>query len=212
MFLIAVYSALLAAGLALECEVCYSLNSNSCSGHYKTCDPSHNRCMETLRQTSIGDLRSVVLEKSCGSVYNCTHPARLTTPGYSISITTICCDTDYCNNRTMKWETANTTLNGVRCPSCFAKDSETCDNRKTMNCTGMETGCIQFTVSRPRGSTITLAGCASESIEMTQGQAAFWGNSIKVTGFRTFNGAESLRAALLPPALTFLVVVKLFVQ
>ncbi|KAM8927838.1 phospholipase A2 inhibitor and Ly6/PLAUR domain-containing protein-like [Pelodytes ibericus] len=206
-FLLTVCSAVLIAGSALKCEVCYSLSSNSCSGQYTSCDSFHDRCMETLTQTTVGGLESVVLEKSCGSLYNCTHPASLTAPEFGVSVTTTCCNTDYCNNRTMNWTPKNTTLNGVTCPSCFARDAEKCDKMTALNCTGIENHCIQFTVSRQKGSTITMAGCASENMQSTQGRAAFSGNSIRVSGFRILNGGESLRSGFHLPILAILTAV-----
>uniref|UniRef100_A0A8C5WIB4 UPAR/Ly6 domain-containing protein n=1 Tax=Leptobrachium leishanense TaxID=445787 RepID=A0A8C5WIB4_9ANUR len=207
-----IFLVLLAAGAALECEVCYSLSSNRCSGHYETCGPSQDRCMETLTQTSLGELKSFVLKKTCGSVYNCTHPASMTAPGYRVSVTTMCCDTDYCNNRTMNWKAVNSTKNGVRCPSCLAHNSETCDRHTPLNCTGSETYCVQFTASRHRGSTITIAGCASESMEKTRGKAAFGGNSIEVSRFQVTNGAQSVPKGHLSVFLAVLFTLKIFAE
>lgn len=196
----------------MECEVCYSLSSNRCSGHYKTCDPSQNRCMETLTLTSLGDVKSVVFKKSCGSIYNCTHPASITAPGYRVSVTTMCCDTDYCNNRTLNWKTDNSTQNGISCPSCLALNSETCAKHTPMYCKGNELYCVEFTASRHRGTPIALAGCASESMEKTKGKAAFLGNSIQVSRFRLNNGGQSTQSGRLPVFLATLITLKILAQ
>ncbi|XP_063291942.1 phospholipase A2 inhibitor and Ly6/PLAUR domain-containing protein-like [Pelobates fuscus] len=209
MLIIIVCSALVTIGAALKCEVCYSPSSNSCSGHYETCSSSQDRCMETLTQTSMGDVESVVFEKSCGSLYKCTHPASMTAPNYRVSVTTLCCDTDYCNNRTMNWKTENSTLNGMNCPSCFSKNSETCDKLIPLNCTGNETHCIQFTATRHRGSPVTMAGCATENMKKSQGKAAFWGESIQVSRFKALNGGMSLQAGCLPTILAILTAMKI---
>ncbi|KAM4652637.1 phospholipase A2 inhibitor and Ly6/PLAUR domain-containing protein-like [Discoglossus pictus] len=211
MFLVTVCTALLTVGAALECEVCYTLNSKSCSGHYETCESSKgdDRCMVTLTETSVGSLKSALLEKSCGSAYKCTHPSSMTAKGYQVSVITKCCDTDYCNNGTMDLKITNATLNGVACPSCFAKDYESCDPEATVNCTGDENQCITFTASRHRGSTIKLAGCASASMERSQGRAAFQGSSVDISGFKYSNRGEYLHCSPLLPPLVLIVIVKI---
>ncbi|XP_075047550.1 phospholipase A2 inhibitor and Ly6/PLAUR domain-containing protein-like [Mixophyes fleayi] len=216
MFILAVCSALLTAGAALKCEVCSALNANSCSGHYETCKSPQSQCMVTLTESSvgpvIGGVWSAVLVKSCGSAYDCSHPATLTTMEFRVRVTTKCCDKDYCNNSTVDWKQPNSTLNGVTCESCFARNSATCDVKVPMNCSGDETNCVQYSASREGGSTITLAGCASESMQRSQGRAAFQGSSISVKGMQNRNGAESLRHnPFLLPSLA-VITIRIFAQ
>ncbi|XP_075695160.1 phospholipase A2 inhibitor and Ly6/PLAUR domain-containing protein-like [Rhinoderma darwinii] len=217
MFILIVCSALLTAGAALQCEVCYAINSNSCSGHYELCKSPQSRCMVTLTQTSLkdgkGELKSGVLEKSCGSVYNCSHPATLTTEDFRVRVTTMCCNQDFCNNGTMNWKQPNSTINDVTCQSCFAKNSQTCDVKTTVNCTGDETHCVQYSATREGGSTITVAGCASESMERSQGKAAFRGSSVIIHGMKNRNYGESLRHnSLLLPFLAMLTILSIHSQ
>ncbi|XP_075462404.1 phospholipase A2 inhibitor and Ly6/PLAUR domain-containing protein-like isoform X1 [Ascaphus truei] len=208
-FLFAVCWALLTAGAALECEVCYTLDSNICQGHYKRCDSIHSHCMVTLTETSVGDLRSAVLEKSCGSIYDCSHPASLTAGEYRVRVTTTCCETDYCNNGTINWKPPNATKNGVKCASCFSKNFGPCDSRATVNCTGEENQCVQFAVTKSGGAGLNVAGCASESMRRSQGKAAFRGTSLFVTGFRYSNGGGSVHHGPFLPALTVLFLMKI---
>ncbi|KAM3923706.1 phospholipase A2 inhibitor and Ly6/PLAUR domain-containing protein-like [Leptodactylus fuscus] len=216
MFVLVVCSALLTAAAALQCEVCYGINKISCSGHYETCKSSQNRCMMTLTETSLkdtnGEMKSAVLEKSCGSVYNCSHPATLTTEEFHVRVTTMCCDQDFCNNVTMDYKQRNSTFNGMACPSCFAKNSQTCDVKTHVNCTGGEEHCVHYLATREGGSTITVAGCASESMVKTRGGAAFRGCSI--TDFQDMknkNSGESSRYnVLLLPFLVMLTTLSVY--
>ncbi|XP_063798373.1 phospholipase A2 inhibitor and Ly6/PLAUR domain-containing protein-like [Pseudophryne corroboree] len=211
MFLLTLCSALLTAGAALKCEVCSATNANSCSGSYETCQAPESRCMLTLTETSLGhdnvDMRNAILDKHCGSVYDCSHPATLSTPDYRVRVTTKCCNTDFCNNSTMNWTPPNSTLNGVTCESCFARNSKTCNVMTPMNCTGDETYCVQYSASREGGSSIAVAGCASGSMKKSQGKAAFQGSTIAVRGMQNGNGAESLRHyPLLLPSLAVTII------
>ncbi|XP_040277052.1 phospholipase A2 inhibitor and Ly6/PLAUR domain-containing protein-like [Bufo bufo] len=217
MFLLVICSALLMAGAALECEVCVSLNSNSCSGHYELCKSPQSRCLVTLTETTLkdgnGEMKSAVLEKSCGSFYNCSHPATLTTEKFRVRVTTKCCNQDYCNNGTMDWKQTNSTVNGVSCPSCFEKNSQSCDVKTHINCTGDEMHCVQYLASRKEGSTITVAGCASESMKKSEGRAAFQGSSVTVHGMKNSNNGESLRTnSFLLPFLAVLTTVSILLQ
>ncbi|KAG9467064.1 hypothetical protein GDO78_015673 [Eleutherodactylus coqui] len=156
MFILVVCSALLMAGAALKCEVCYAMNANGCSGKSELCQSPESRCMMTLTETSLKDgeeMKSSILEKACGSVYDCIHPATLTTNEYRVSVTTKCCNEDSCNNGTMDFsgKPLSSTYNGMNCPSCFAKNSQTCDVETHVNCTGDEKHCVEYSVSREGG-------------------------------------------------------------
>lgn len=217
MFLLAVCSALLTAAAALECEICYAINSNTCSGHYEICKSPQSCCMATLTETSLtedtGEMKSAVLEKSCGSAYKCSHPATLTTKEFRVRVTTMCCTQDFCNNVTIDWKKPNSTQNGETCPTCFERNSQTCDVKSHVNCTGDETHCVHYSATRDGGSTITVAGCASESMEKSQGSAAFRGSSVAVRGVQDRNDGESLRHdALLLPFLTMLTALAIYSQ
>ncbi|KAM4015896.1 phospholipase A2 inhibitor and Ly6/PLAUR domain-containing protein-like [Anomaloglossus baeobatrachus] len=217
-FILAVCSALLTAGAALECEVCYAINENSCTGPHELCKSPQNRCMVTLTETTLkddrGEIKSAVVEKSCGSVYNCSHPATLTTKEFRVRVTTECCAEDFCNNRSINWKPPSSTDNGMSCPSCFSKNSQTCDVKTQVNCIGDETHCVQYSASREQGATIRVAGCASESMEKSQGAAAFRGCSVSVHGMQEMknrNNAETLRNnALLPPFLAMLAILSIY--
>ncbi|KAE8594348.1 hypothetical protein XENTR_v10019598 [Xenopus tropicalis] len=203
-------SSLISAGVALECEVCSSSSGRTCSGHFEICKDPQSRCMVTLTETSLGDVKSAVLKKACGSSYNCSHSVSLRTNGYGVRVSSICCDTDYCNKGTIPLVAPNATQNELSCPSCFAKDSESCNAQATVNCTGNEYHCVRFSVSKERGSTIRVAGCASDSVIQSQGKAAFRGSSVHVSGFRSGNSGETLQQGSLLISLTLLTVMKMF--
>ncbi|XP_069598784.1 phospholipase A2 inhibitor and Ly6/PLAUR domain-containing protein-like [Ranitomeya imitator] len=214
-FILAISSALLTAGSALECEVCYAINTNSCSGHHELCKSPQSRCMVTLTETTLkddrGEIKSAVLEKSCGSIYNCSHPATLTTKEFHVRVTTTCCAENFCNNVTINWKPPNSTNNGMTCPSCFSKSSQTCDVKTQVNCIGDENHCVQYSASREQGSTIRVAGCASESMEKSRGAAAFRGCSVSVHRMENRNNVKPLRQnALLPPFLAMLIILSIY--
>ncbi|XP_069803835.1 phospholipase A2 inhibitor and Ly6/PLAUR domain-containing protein-like [Dendropsophus ebraccatus] len=198
MFILAVCSALLTAGAALECEVCLAINSNTCSGHYERCKSPQSHCMVTRTEKSFkddngGQRRSAVIEKSCGSLHSCSHPATLTTEKFHVRVTTVCCSNDFCNNGTINWQQPNSTDNGLSCPSCFARNSPTCDVETHVNCTGDENHCVQYSATHGE-YTITVAGCASESMARSNGGAAFRGSSVTVYGMQNRNnGGGSVR-------------------
>ncbi|XP_018409867.1 PREDICTED: phospholipase A2 inhibitor and Ly6/PLAUR domain-containing protein-like [Nanorana parkeri] len=184
MFLIAVCAALVSAGFALECERCLAINTNTCTGHYETCKTAQSRCMVTLTETSMTDgentYSSVELVKSCASAYNCTHPATLSSKDYKVRVTRKCCDRDFCNNNNITWNKPDLTPNGVICDSCFSRNSDTCTVKTPMNCTGDETYCVHYLAWRDGGAHISVAGCASESMQKSEGKAAFRGSSVTV--------------------------------
>ncbi|XP_072281802.1 uncharacterized protein [Pyxicephalus adspersus] len=184
MFFIAICAALLSAGLALRCEVCLAINANTCTGPYDICKSTQSRCMVTLTETLVTDgentYSSAELEKSCASDYECTHPATLNSKNFKVRVTRKCCDQDYCNNGTMAWKIPASKLNGVTCESCFTKDSEVCAVKTPMNCTGDEMYCVHYSARRDGGSPISVAGCASESMQKSEGRAAFRGSSVIV--------------------------------
>ncbi|OCT73607.1 phospholipase A2 inhibitor and Ly6/PLAUR domain-containing protein [Xenopus laevis] len=208
--LILLCSSLISAGVTLECEVCSSSTGNTCSGHFEICKDPESRCMVTLTETSLGQVKSAVLTKACGSFYNCTHLVSLRANGYRVRVSSSCCATDYCNKGTVPLVAPNVTLNELSCPSCFAKDSESCDAHTTVNCTGNEYHCVRFSVSKQRGSTIKVAGCASDSVIQSHGKAAFRGSSVHVSSFRSGNSGETLQQGSLLISLTLLTVIKMF--
>ncbi|CAI9575366.1 unnamed protein product [Staurois parvus] len=184
MFLIVIFSALLSAGFALQCDVCLAINSNTCTGHYETCKSDQNRCMVTLTEMLVIDgentYRSAELEKSCASAYDCTHPATLNAKDFKVRVTRKCCDKDFCNNGTITWNIPESASNGVTCDSCFSRDSHSCATKKPINCTGDEKYCVHYLAQKDGGSPISVAGCASESMQKSGGKAAFRGSSVIV--------------------------------
>ncbi|KAG8545120.1 hypothetical protein GDO81_021381 [Engystomops pustulosus] len=174
--------------------------------------------MMTLTEKSLkdekGEMTSAVLEKSCGSVYDCSHPATLTTEEFHVRVTTMCCNTDFCNNGTMyKSKGLNSTINGVTCLSCFEKNSQTCEVKKNIDCTGDEKHCVHYQATREGGGAITVAGCASESMERSKGGAAFRGSSVSIQDMSNKNNGECLRDnGLLLPLLATLTIVAIYSQ
>ncbi|CAM5135325.1 unnamed protein product [Natator depressus] len=65
--------------------------------------------------------------------------------------------------------------NGLQCPSCFARGSDVCVPSEVLNCTGLQTQCIQFAATagqvpggRPAGRfeglRVAFMGCATRSL------------------------------------------------
>ncbi|XP_069490674.1 phospholipase A2 inhibitor and Ly6/PLAUR domain-containing protein-like [Ambystoma mexicanum] len=135
--------AFVVAGNSIVCEVCRSWDGIYCSGQLETCGKSVKSC-----QISISELRGEH-EKPIYNVFkNCSEPAaksavyRVAMVGTSYQKVVHVCREDGCNKLDLQFQPNNSTLNGVKCPSCYAKDETSCEMEDIINCTGDMTRCI----------------------------------------------------------------------
>ncbi|XP_029433089.1 phospholipase A2 inhibitor and Ly6/PLAUR domain-containing protein-like [Rhinatrema bivittatum] len=207
---ICILSALVATGNSLTCEKCINLHGANCTGALVTCDAPESVCTATLRETSKGNQKTVVFEKACGRSKDCEQKnSILTAENFRVSLNTRCCASDHCNQGSLKGIPVNNTLNGQTCPSCFSLlNSNPCNEKATISCSGEETECIQLTALK-KGNMIMLHGCATEQMSDSGGKAAFYGTSVQVISFSKSNGSIRLQSNLFLLALAGLLLMKL---
>ncbi|XP_054854697.1 phospholipase A2 inhibitor and Ly6/PLAUR domain-containing protein-like [Eublepharis macularius] len=172
-FIFAVLLAIARRGSSLQCQTCYSLNGN-CTGPIRECNPEFDACGSLVVETKTSAKTEKTIKKVCTTRSKCI-------PGvifmdleneYQESGNSICCTTDGCNTATLTVPTRNRTLNGLRCPFCYAKRPDTCQE-EAINCRGSETQCFTrgaggHTITTINSVTtvtyeITQKGCATES-------------------------------------------------
>ncbi|XP_030069046.1 phospholipase A2 inhibitor and Ly6/PLAUR domain-containing protein [Microcaecilia unicolor] len=206
---ICILSALVATGNSLICERCTNLHGASCTGVSETCGASKSLCIATLKETFMESHKRQIFEKACGRKENCWNSS-MTAGNFRVTVNTLCCTSDLCNNGKPKLLSVNTTLNGQTCPSCFSSmNANSCDEEETMSCRGEETECIQFDVVK-RGFVTELRGCATEQMSDSRGKAAFPEKSIHVINFSKSNCSTQLQCSLFLPAAVGFLLLKLF--
>ncbi|XP_060114002.1 phospholipase A2 inhibitor and Ly6/PLAUR domain-containing protein-like [Heteronotia binoei] len=172
-FLLAVLLATVGKGSSIECQKCYSINTD-CIGRITVCDPEFDACSSLVVETNTSPKTQKTINKGCTTQKQCTPGAismNLGT-GYQETGDSICCTTDRCNNASLTVPTRNKTLNGLRCPFCYAERYEKC-KQEVINCTGGENRCFTRTAGGYKVTTInsvttisyqiTQQGCATES-------------------------------------------------
>nr|XP_033818455.1 phospholipase A2 inhibitor and Ly6/PLAUR domain-containing protein-like isoform X2 [Geotrypetes seraphini] len=203
---VCIFSALVATGNSLICEKCTNLHGPSCTGVSITCDASKSVCIATLKETFMENHKRQIFEKACGTTEDCWNNSSMTAGKFRVSVNTLCCTSDLCNNGKPK---LNSTLNGQTCPSCFySVNSDPCDDEETISCSGLETECVQFAVVK-KGFLTELRGCATEQMSNSRGKAAFPEKSVHVINFSKSNSSIRLQCSLFLPAIGFLLL-KLF--
>ncbi|XP_055449999.1 protein RoBo-1-like [Psammomys obesus] len=75
-----------------------------------------------------------------------------------------CCMTEKCNKENITVPSPSSEPNGVRCAACYTEKGKSCKVNATIECTGNEKKCVEFTGT---AATPTLSlygkGCATES-------------------------------------------------
>ncbi|XP_042295259.1 phospholipase A2 inhibitor and Ly6/PLAUR domain-containing protein-like [Sceloporus undulatus] len=149
----------------LTCQECS--NITEC----QTCTVQTNGggCVTSVQENTIGRTEETTYSKRCLSfgILSTFFSISLGEGKYLKSNTTFCSE-DKCNynNYTLL---ANTTLNGLECPTCFSDTDSSCD-AKTVPCTGLETYCVSASgvlvrrVIPPRVSFFAAEGCATETV------------------------------------------------
>ncbi|PIO31304.1 hypothetical protein AB205_0201810, partial [Aquarana catesbeiana] len=78
-----------------------------------------------------------------------------------------CCDGDGCTPSIQNSTVTSAVSNGVQCKTCGPAGSSSCETYTTMNCTGQETQCVNYTrtdMSGSTSSTSTIRGCGTKSL------------------------------------------------
>ncbi|XP_075764319.1 phospholipase A2 inhibitor and Ly6/PLAUR domain-containing protein-like [Pelodiscus sinensis] len=116
--------------------------------------------------------------------------------------TSRCNATEKCNTALLAVPQENSTLNGLQCPACLARNASACTGQAIL-CTGEETYCIDFTGEIIKGSSLSpfaAKGCASASAQdIESGTFLTAGNSRYLFGQATSVPAERAPTTTPPP-------------
>ncbi|KAM9039214.1 phospholipase A2 inhibitor and Ly6/PLAUR domain-containing protein [Sarcophilus harrisii] len=152
---------------SLSCEVCKD-SGPSCAGKLKLCEPEKDACVTVVGLSTTGNRVSVDTSKSCMKYKDCYSGFISTTLGHGDHMVSnsFCCQEDGCNKGRIPTPEDNSTLNGLRCPSCKAAFQETCSGDQAVQCVGHETQCIYFSGIVQTGiinTRFATRGCATSS-------------------------------------------------
>nr|XP_032625163.1 phospholipase A2 inhibitor and Ly6/PLAUR domain-containing protein-like [Chelonoidis abingdonii] len=149
-----VLAALLGTGGAISCYNCTSSEGYNCTTNQATCTSAVNSCITIARDEEQGDedKEKTVYEKKCNSDDRlCNQFYGLTAGTYHLRWNSTCCRADSCNVPEITLQPSSRVPNGLRCRSCFARGSDVCVPTEVLNCTGLQTRCIQFAATAGQG-------------------------------------------------------------
>ncbi|XP_042295258.1 phospholipase A2 inhibitor gamma subunit B-like isoform X2 [Sceloporus undulatus] len=205
----------IALGVSLECEECFGMGLGiNCHGNIITCSANKDTCAiisaENMGQSGI--------MKMCMSSENCGHGLTSLNMGSAGVVRTniICCIGNECKRDPAPLPPRNTTLNGKKCPACYAVGSE-CKDEIT-ECVGDENFCYAMSGTTSIGkvnTTVSLKGCANEAscYEIKNSDASLAGigviSEVRCTGGATASTSEIF--GLLYPLLAGVLFMKFFV-
>nr|XP_020668464.1 phospholipase A2 inhibitor and Ly6/PLAUR domain-containing protein-like [Pogona vitticeps] len=148
-------------GVSLECEECVGMGHN-CNGPKITCPPEKDSCAiiasEMLGQRTL--VKTCLPSKACNLGLSSINMGKIGIQKNFIS----CCVGDGCKRSTDTMPDRNTTLNGRKCPACYAF-KETCEETMT-NCAGDELFCLEVSGTSSLGAIATpvvMKGCANSA-------------------------------------------------
>ncbi|XP_074837306.1 phospholipase A2 inhibitor gamma subunit B-like [Carettochelys insculpta] len=165
-----VLAALLGTGGAISCYNCTSAEAYNCTKAQATCTASVNSCITIACEEELGDedKENVVYEKKCNSDDRlCNQFYGLTAGAYRLRWNSTCCRADRCNLPEITLQPSTGEPNGLQCRSCFTRGSDVCVPSEVVNCTGLLTRCIQFSVTATTGFEdvrVAFVGCATRSL------------------------------------------------
>ncbi|XP_069058182.1 phospholipase A2 inhibitor and Ly6/PLAUR domain-containing protein-like [Pleurodeles waltl] len=162
----------LAAGNAIECEVCSDRSSMDCSGELVTCDQTVESCSTTMSEYNLEGMNPIYnVFKNCSGVEaeNTLYMGAVKGGFYQLRVEV--CQTNGCNKEPLQFPPKNTTLNGVKCPTCEVDGDLSCGATEVLECFGEMTNCMYvagtFRVSDAPPVQSAFRGCTSaESAEM----------------------------------------------
>nr|AJF36156.1 sodefrin precursor-like factor 31 [Lissotriton helveticus] len=133
----------IAAGNAIECEVCIDRVSLDCSGELVTCNETVKSCQTAITEYTFEGLDPIhSVFKNCSGLETKTNMYRsaVTKGLYQQGIEI--CQTNGCNKAPIHFTPINRTLNGVKCPSCNVNGALSCEVNGVVECVGELTNCI----------------------------------------------------------------------
>ncbi|XP_069490652.1 phospholipase A2 inhibitor gamma subunit B-like [Ambystoma mexicanum] len=180
---VCVFSALLAQGTALYCVQCVDSTGVDCTGSSHNCSSKDDACVSTLSQMILDGKTSTLFMRSCGRSSQCNATAAsVNAPKMSFRSSVACCSKDNCTSVVPALPSPSKVRNNVTCRSCL-EEASSCYTADTMNCTGEETKCIRFVLTKKDGSaastTVAARGCATP-------------NFCDPGGYKVLNGSEPI--------------------
>nr|AKA95428.1 sodefrin precursor-like factor [Notophthalmus viridescens] len=142
---ISILFAFISRGESLSCEQCMNLNGTTCSGNQSVCEGYATRCDNTYMEFTRDGQTTSTTFKGCAVEQKCTNYFLSENLGdFQFRMQKSYCEKDNCNTRDLVVPPRNNTPNGVRCPKCYAENATSCQSYETMECTGLETKCMDF--------------------------------------------------------------------
>ncbi|XP_072011035.1 uncharacterized protein [Engystomops pustulosus] len=153
-------------GEALRCQTCKALNAEDCTGESVPCKNEGDNCTKAIEHNSVNGMNIASFSRGCTSFPQmCGKLFTVTTPNFTLEIYNDCCNTNDCNVGKIIVPAKNTTKNGLSCKACFEEGTYVCKEFTTIECTGNEGDCLQYSgdATRPGQQTqkYALAGCAT---------------------------------------------------
>uniref|UniRef100_A0A8C5QQJ9 UPAR/Ly6 domain-containing protein n=1 Tax=Leptobrachium leishanense TaxID=445787 RepID=A0A8C5QQJ9_9ANUR len=150
-------------GDSLSCIVCEDSTSSSCTGHSVIC-PGGSICGSQYKVTDLDGEDTESVSRKCVPKNQCGSSGSYSFNNIKIRTATLCCDTNNCNPPLPQPQSGNSTVNGLKCPSCSSPGTTICYGN-TIECTGNENRCFLRT-STLAGSyhSHSVRGCSTQSL------------------------------------------------
>ncbi|XP_073457869.1 uncharacterized protein [Aquarana catesbeiana] len=149
-----------------SCVVCSSGNSLTCNSSLSVIPPN-SRCASAYVISTTNGTKSYRVIRSWAPVSKCNITGSMTVAGTKYLMGISCCDGDGCTPSIQNSTVTSAVSNGVQCKTCGPAGSSSCETYTTMNCTGQETQCVNYTrtdMSGSTSSTSTIRGCGTKSL------------------------------------------------
>ncbi|KAL8219593.1 UNVERIFIED_CONTAM: hypothetical protein K2H54_028227 [Gekko kuhli] len=140
-------------GSCLTCETCIS-PGEGCNGLAHPCSSNEDTCLTLIGENSLGGGDTTETLKTCIAAADCYAGSISINTGAGVQIRSIsrCCQDDLCNQWALNLPPLNLNPNGLRCPVCFAFESNYCEGNETLACTGVDNHCVSVS------GTLNIAG------------------------------------------------------
>ncbi|KAG9465704.1 phospholipase A2 inhibitor NAI-like [Eleutherodactylus coqui] len=168
-------AAIVSTGYSLSCIECTSMNGAICNAATKACPPEYDSCLLSYIITSIGGMEvTKTYIRQCGPSSLCSKTGSISLPNGKMKTGTTCCKTSDCMPANPTLPPDSNKKNGMKCKTCFAPNSPSCDTDLYTSCLGNETVCITQVVNRTGDipTTTTMRGCATT--EMCEPARQVW--------------------------------------
>nr|AKA95476.1 sodefrin precursor-like factor [Notophthalmus viridescens] len=140
---ISILFAFISGGNAIECEVCSDRASMDCSGELVTCDQTVESCQTAITDLTFEGLDPMyVVFKNCSDVGAKNILYRVAAKDVFYQQRVEVCQTNGCNKGPLQFPPKNTTLNGVKCPTCVVDGELSCEATEVLECVGEMTNCL----------------------------------------------------------------------